>query len=260
MKKKIFFPFIIIMSIGVLGLILIYSNIDSLNAKISGAPPYGEAETEVPSLTPWEALKKNWQRPDVPPKVGIQIGHLDNDKVPDELENLKKSGGAEAMGYKEVDINKSIAEKTAIILQNQGIEVDLLPTTVTPDYWADVFISIHADGSNSIYTSGFKFAPPWRDLTGNANTLVEVLEKTYQKETQMIKDPNITRNMRGYYAFSWWKYKHSIHPMTTAAIVETGFLTNWSDRQIIVNNPEVPAKALAEGIIEYLKLKELVKI
>jgi len=94
-------------------------------------------------------------------------------------------------------------------------------------------------------------------MTGKSNQLIKTLEETYQTATKFVKDPNITKNMRGYYAFSWWRYNHSIHPMTTAVIVETGFLTNHSDRQIIARQPEVPAQALAKGIIKFLEEEKL---
>jgi hypothetical protein len=69
----------------------------------------------------------------------------------------------------------------------------------------------------------------------------------------MIIDPNITRNMRGYYAFNSRRYEHSIHPMTPGAIVETGFITNASDRRIIVNNPKKSAEGIANAILLFLK-------
>jgi hypothetical protein len=225
---------------------------------ISGAPPYGAAENDIPSLNSWEVLKQNWIRPNEPPKVGLQIGHLENEKVPEELKNLRGNTGASAGGYTETEVNRAIAEKTAALLKAQGIKVDILPATIPPDYWAGVFIAIHADGSTNPRTSGFKIAAPWRDLTGKSAELVTLLENSYATTTGLEKDENITRNMRGYYAFNWWRYEHSIHPMTTAAIVETGFLTNSSDRQLIAERPELPAQAIAEGVTTYLKQNGLI--
>jgi N-acetylmuramoyl-L-alanine amidase len=251
-KKQIFIPVVIVLG---LTLSLIFYKVEK--KRLSGAPPYGEAETAIPSLTPWQKLQKYWQRPDGPPKIGLQIGHLDNQQLPNELEKLRKNGGASAGGYTEAEVNQAIAEQTAEILKEKGVAVDILPATVPPGYWADAFIAIHADGSLDPYASGFKIAGPWRDLTSRSNKLVNLLEENYQTATQLNKDPNISRNMRGYYAFAWWRYEHSIHPMTTAAIVETGFLTNWGDRQLITQTPEIPAQGLAKGIIKYLKSEAL---
>jgi N-acetylmuramoyl-L-alanine amidase len=58
--------------------------------------------------------------------------------------------------------------------------------------------------------------------------------------------------MRGYYAFNWRRYDHSLHPMTVAMIIETGFLTNVSDRRLIVNNHKKSAQGIANGILKYL--------
>jgi len=225
---------------------------------LTGAPPYGQNENDIPPLTPWQRLQQNWQRPDGPPRVGLQVGHLNSSELPEELKRLRNNGGATAGGYTEVEVNQIIATKIGEVLNKQGIEVDILPATVPPNYWADVFIAIHADGSTDTGTSGFKIASPWRDLTNKADQLVQQLESAYQEKTKLKIDPNITRNMRGYYAFSWWRYNHAIHPMTTAAIVETGFLTNWSDRQMLTQNPDLPAEALGQGIVSFLKAEEII--
>jgi N-acetylmuramoyl-L-alanine amidase len=59
--------------------------------------------------------------------------------------------------------------------------------------------------------------------------------------------------MRGYYAFNWRRYDHSVHPMTAAAIIETGFLTNARDRNVIVKDPQKAAQGIAGGILKFLK-------
>jgi N-acetylmuramoyl-L-alanine amidase len=64
--------------------------------------------------------------------------------------------------------------------------------------------------------------------------------------------------MRGYYAFAWWRYDHAVHPMTPAVILETGFLTTAADRKIIVEQPELSAQGLANGIIIFLEGENLI--
>lgn len=257
MKKYLILTALLLITFISIGMSHLYLRSKDTFKQISGAPPYGLAESEVPPLDPWQELKQNWKRPNGPPKVGLQVGHLKNEEVPEELKNLLGNTGASSGGYSEVEVNMAIAEKIAEILRTKGIVVDILPTTVPPDYWADAFIAIHADGSLDTNTSGFKIAAPWRDLTGKSSTLVAALEKTYSEATGLAKDSNITRNMRGYYAFSWWKYEHSIHPMTTSVIVETGFLTNKADRALIAGQPSIPAQALANGIMDYLLSENL---
>ena len=223
---------------------------------ISGAPPYGEAEDEVPNLNPYSWIK-NWKRPNVPAKVGFQVGHWDSKNLPQELEKLRNNTGASGGGKWEWEVNKIIAEHIAEILRNEGVYIDIIPATVPPAYWADAFVAIHADGSENRQASGYKFAPPWRDFTGDATTLTFMLQDEYEKATGLKRDLNITRNMRGYYAFSWWRYKHAVHPMTTSVIVETGFITNLSDQKFLINTPEIPSRAIAGGILSYLRSEGL---
>lgn len=243
-----------------LGMLLLIKFVLPTIHPITGAPPYyveGDTAPDRSELLDEYAYLKNWKRPDGPPKVGLQAGHYKNENLPEELERLKGNTGASGGGRDEWEVNLAIAEQTKELLEEQGITVDILPATVPQNYWADVFVAIHADGNLDFTKTGYKAAAPRRDLTGNATSLVDAIEKNYQKETGLAYDPNVTRNMRGYYAFSYWRFDHTLHPMTTAAILETGFLTNPYDREIIVDQPELSAKGLANGVIEYLKLQKL---
>lgn len=227
------------------------------NESISGAPPFGISEEEVPKELSIYDIARNWVRPDGPARVGLQVGHWKNDEVPAELERLKGNTGAFGAGKMEWEVNYKIANEIAKLLEPHGIVVDVLPATIPPKYWSDVFVAIHADGSTDTSKSGYKFAGPWRDLTGKSEKLVAILDEKYEAATGLEKDPNITRNMRGYYAFSWWRNEHAIHPMTVGIIAETGFLTNKADQRLIVNNPQISAKAIADGLLEYLSQQNL---
>jgi len=253
MVKKLFIIFMLVFFAG----IVIYLGYDfKLNVPTSGAPPYGESSEDVPEVS--KSFEEVWVRPEGPAKVGLQAGHWKNSELPDELEKLKGSTGSSGGGKAEWEVNLAIAEEVASILKQQGIEVDILPATVPKDYFADVFLSIHADGNLNPAISGFKIARSWRDYTGKATRLVDILYNSYRKATELPQDLNgVSRNMRGYYAFSWWRYDHAIHRMTTAAIIETGFLSNYSDRNFLINNTEKVAKGIADGIIEYLEVESL---
>lgn len=194
----------------------------------------------------------NWERPDGPPRVGIQVGHWKAAEAPDEQEGLRDNTGAQAAGFTEWETNLHIAEITKARLEAAGVVVDLFPVTIPPGYVADAFISIHADGNMDGRVHGYKIAPPWRDRSGNAAQLSDLIEESYGAETGLAIDPNISRNMRGYYAFNWRRYEHAIHPMTPAAIVETGFLTNANDRRVIVHRPDISAKGIAAGVMRFL--------
>lgn len=216
----------------------------------------GTIKEEVPTnVLSWF---DNWERPDIPPKIALQIGHLNSDKHPDELQNLRNNTGARYKDITETQVNENIALATANILKNSGVDVQILDAVVTPNYWADAFVAIHADGSDDVSKSGFKISGPWRDFTEDSDKLAHFITLEYEQNINMEWDSNITTNMRGYYAFSWWKYKHSIHPMTTGVIVETGFLTNAHDRSIIVDQPELVASAIANGILNYLRDEGLI--
>lgn len=218
-----------------------------------GAPPYIEDE---------ESLKQNvgrfgdlskWVRPQGPLKIGLQVGHFKNDELPDELKRLRESGGGTSNGVvSEWEVNLKIAEETKQILEKEGIIVDILPATIPPAYYADAIVAIHADGSTSPDTSGFKIATPRRDMSGKASSLARIIEGVYQKETNLEIDPNISRNMKGYYAFSWRRFEHSTHPMAPAVILETGFLTNPQDADMLIKHPEIPASAIARALIMFL--------
>lgn len=223
---------------------------------IGGAPPYMIEDLEPPSADEYVWLR-DWKRPEGPASVGLQVGHWKNEELPDELERLRGSTGSAGGGKSEWEVNLSIAEATAEILENHGVDVEILPATIPPKFWADAFIAIHADGSTDPAKSGYKVASPRRDFSGKAASLVSSIESTYENQTGLIRDPNVTPNMRGYYAFAWWRYDHAVHPMSASAIVETGFLTNPSDRRLIVNNPQAAAQGLAEGILDFLESESL---
>lgn len=189
-----------------------------------------------------------------PLRVGIQVGHWKNSEVPEELDGLKRNGGGASGGGKtEVDTVLVIARKVQVLLESKGVVVDLIPATVPPDYLADAFVSIHADGNANPSVSGFKIASPQRDFSGKSLSLVEELNSAYAKETKLAQDSNITRRMSGYYAFNWRRYVHTVHPMTPAVIVETGFMTSPTDRTVIVTNPDKSARGIANGIINFLQ-------
>ncbi len=251
MRKKIFFGILLFVIA-----FLCFSSFSNLKVDNAMVQEEGiESSTDI-SLDPY-TLYRNWKRPEGAAKVGIQVGHWKVEEVPDELENLRTHTGATGGGKAEWEVNMAIAEEVSNLLTKKGVDVEILPATIPANYWADVFIAIHADGSLDKKTSGYKFASPWRDFTDRSDSLVSLLDETYAKEVKLAKDPNITSNMRGYYAFSWRRYEHAIHPMTTAVIAETGFLTNKNDRKIIVNHPEIPGKAIGEGIVEYLEKEKL---
>lgn len=221
----------------------------------TGAPPY-VIEDLTPPDDPYTWFR-DWVRPEGPARVGLQAGHWKNDELPEELERLIGSTGTSGGGTTEVEVNLGIAERTKVLLEKEGVVVEILPATIPERYYADAFIAIHADGSLDRSARGYKLTAPRRDFSGKAESLATHVTDSYGATTQLPWDDNITRNMRGYYAFAWWRYDHALHPMAPAIILETGFLTNTHDRRVIVNTQELAAQGLAEGILHYLRAHKL---
>jgi hypothetical protein len=186
-----------------------------------------------------------------PPLIALQAGHWHSAEHPDEFSWLRTSTGAFSGGVREVDLNVDIAHRTAEYLRSWGNEAYVLPATVPPDYRADAFVSIHADGHANRAARGFKVATYWRDWIAT-DTLVREITEEYARQTGMPKDWRITDNMRGYYAFNSGLYEHTITEDTPGAIVEMGFLTNGADRAFLVSNRDLVARAIALGIARFL--------
>ncbi len=189
----------------------------------------------------------------LPWRVGVQIGHYENNTVPPELTGLLGNTGATWGALTEADINAPIVDGIIRYLEAEGVTVDRLPATVPPGYLADAFISVHADGNPNPSVNGFKIAGPRRDYSGRSAALVTALTQTYGAASGLVYDDNVTRRMTAYYAFNWPRYEHAVHPQTPAAIVETGFLTSAVDRAVIVSDPDRVARGIAEGIIQFLQ-------
>ncbi len=151
----------------------------------------------------------------------------------------------------EADVNLAMARSVARDLAAAGVTVDLLPATVPVGYTADAFVAIHADGGGRL-ASGWKVAAP-RRASAASRMLVDDIARAYGPVSGLPEDRyGVTFNMRGYYAFSWTRYAHTVSADTPAAIIETGYLTSASDRQVIVDDPEKAALGITAGIIAFL--------
>jgi len=191
--------------------------------------------------------------PPIKARVGLQVGHWQATSLPVELASLRTETGASASGYQEVDLNFQIARQVAALLMARGITVDLLAATIPPGYTADAFVAIHCDYNNDPAMSGFKLARygdsanPTRD-----DALLNAIAGVYGATTGQPTDPHLTRAMIYYYAFNSGSFAHAIAPQTPGVIIELGFLTNASDRALLVGAQPTVATGLAQGIIGYL--------
>jgi N-acetylmuramoyl-L-alanine amidase len=207
-------------------------------------PPLTPAFLTPPPLTADSRLIRPW-------RVGIQAGHWQIDQLPDELQRLRTDTGASYGSLQEVDVNLRIARSVAANLGRAGVVVDLLPATLPPGYDADALLAIHADGGGQ-NERGFKVSVPWR-ASAASRLLGDSIERAYGELSGIPADRyGVTYNMRGYYAFSWYRFEHAAAPSTPAAIIETGYITSPADRRVIVDDPETAARAITAGIIRYL--------
>ena len=191
--------------------------------------------------------------PTGPRRIGIQVGHLDTDKVPAELgTRITFQTGTSWAGVDEVDVNMDIAQRMKAQLVARGYVVDIIPTTVPPGYLADVFIALHADGDETRQNSGFKLAHgsrrgPYEDR------LMALVRDEYAKATGLDYDAeHITRAMSAYYSFNWGRYQHAAAAHTPAVILEMGYLSNGHDRDVMVNQADDVATSIVSGIQRFL--------
>ncbi len=183
-------------------------------------------------------------------RVALQAGHWRADEAPRELRGLR-GNGTSWEGTPEWEVNLSIAQHTASMLEELGYDVDVLPAVVPPGYRADLFIAIHADGSSDPAASGFRVASPRRDRTGKASEVASLLADSYGDATGIRRLPTTTRRMRNYYAFNYRRYRHALHPSTVGVIIETGFLTSSTDRAVIVADPQRAARGIVQAVTAF---------
>jgi N-acetylmuramoyl-L-alanine amidase len=221
-----------------------------------GDPPLPIAPVELakPELPEPVEPAPAWTRPAGPLRVALQAGHWRSAEAPAEQAQLRVNG-TRAAGIAEWEVNLGIARRAAELLRAYGYQVEVLPTTIPPGYWADLFIAIHADGSPSPRTSGYRAAAPRRDETGKANEFAALLERSYGEATGLPFYPLVTRRMTGYYAFNHRAYEHALHPMTVGVILETGFLSSPSDRKVIVSGQDRAARGIVEAVNRYFEPK-----
>jgi hypothetical protein len=189
-----------------------------------------------------------------PYRVALQIGHYKNNELPPELSSLSGHTGAYGGGRSEVSVNLDVANRVAALLRPQGVTVEILPATVPSGYTADAFVALHADGNPRTSTRGFKISTRWRsEVAVQDIALVEMLTESYRAATGLPEDGGVTRNMRGYYAYSPWRPNWRVSNYTPGAIVEMGFMTNAADREVMFKATDKVASGIAKGIMQFLK-------
>ncbi|MBF6612354.1 MAG: N-acetylmuramoyl-L-alanine amidase [Chloroflexi bacterium] len=187
-------------------------------------------------------------------RVGLQVGHYKNNELPEQLSRLLGSVGTSGGGRSEIDLNLDVTNRIALLLRAQGVLVDILPTTVPSGYSADAFVAIHADGNASSAPRGFKISTRWQsEVAVQDGNLVQLLTDSYRAATSLPEDANVTRDMRGYYAYTPGRPNYRISNYVPGAIVEMGYMTNASDRTVLFKSTDKVAAGVANGVMAFLK-------
>ena len=181
------------------------------------------------------------------PRIGIVAGHSGNDSgavCPDALG-----------GYREVDINLSVASLVREKLVGEGFDVDLLAEfdPRLSGYNALALVSIHADSCEYIndQATGFKVsAAISTKYPEQAARLTNCLRARYAEATGLqFHSGSVTGDMSNYHAFS------EINSDTPAAIIETGFMN--LDRDILTQHPDKVATGIASGILCFIRNEDV---
>ncbi len=212
-----------------------------------GASGWASFRAPFPPVPVWN--------PSGPKRVGLQAGHWKYDESPDELADLRSNPGTSGGGKAEWEVTLDIAQRAALLLQEAGVEADVLSTTIPVRYRANAFVAIHADGDNSGVLSGFKATRPgFSSIPEVDDTFVEMLSQEYGAATGLDREDNqVSLRMRWYYAFNARRYRHAVAPGVPQAIIETGFLTNYFDRRLLISDPDRAARGIANGVLQFLQ-------
>jgi len=187
-----------------------------------------------------------------PPRIGLQVGHLDAADMPKELAKLRTSTGATADGLEEVNVNHAIVRALAARLRQDGFKVDVFDATVPVRYRADLVLAVHADASPDPSREGYKSAHFLPVRNGRDPLLKLDIDRAVLTETHLGDDDrNVSLDMLKYYAFNARRFRHALARGTPALIVEMGYLTNAHDR-VFLEHPARAAQALADGVVSYL--------
>lgn len=217
-----------------------------------GRAAYAGTDRELPVASP---ANTSASTASAAPRVNValQAGHWKAAELPEPLARLRGSTGANGGGRNEAQVTLDIAQRVAAMLRDKGLTVEVLPATVPTGYKADLFISLHADGSASTAARGYKVSTRWRSEVAALDALlVQSVDEGYSRITGMPQNGSITRAMRGYYAYSTYRgEEYRLGAETPAAILEMGFMSNAADRAVMFNKPDLVARGVVAGIDNY---------
>ena len=174
---------------------------------------------------------------------------------------VNPNAGAEGNGLREQDLVFRIGIELAELLRGNGnFDVRLSrPTSGTQigtsntsslrarvedanSWGADYFISLHTNASESPSASGseaFAYSRPSVAFSLGEDILRQMTEATGLQNRGMKTRPGL------------YVLKKTAMP---AVLIELGFITNPNDARLMLNSPELFARGIYRGILEYLGL------
>lgn len=182
--------------------------------------------------------------------------------------------GATAGGYKEADLNLSVAKKVQSLLLNRGYTVHMARTSNTylslldrsimaNDLKPDIFVSIHTNSTageetsaNGIESYFYKYFPEYppkinEDMHDDPDRILKSITLTNLIQGKMIDYTGA--NDRGTDGDTFSVLRESAMPAT---LTEIGFINNSSERKKLITDSyqNQLAKAIADGIDQYFKI------
>ncbi len=178
--------------------------------------------------------------------VGLQVGHWRREEA---ASSLSTASGASGGGLTEADMNLITALSVARHLAARGGIADILPTVIPNGYKADAVLAIHADGGPPDRRGYFVDRPGQSPAQGPQSQLADAVSREYGAAVTIPNVNRSTNNSRFYYGY------YNVAPSTPMALIEAGFLSNNTDRAIMIDRSEGIGAAIAEGIMKFLNRK-----
>jgi N-acetylmuramoyl-L-alanine amidase len=182
--------------------------------------------------------------------------------------------GATAGGYKEADLNLSVAKKVQALLLNRGYTVYMARTNNTylslldrskmaNDLKTDIYVSIHTNSTaggetsaNGIESYYYKYFPEYpskinEDMHDDPDRILKSLTLTNLIQENLLDYTGA--NDRGTAGDTFAVLRESAMPAT---LTEIGFINNSSERKKLITDSyqNLLAKAIADGIDQYFKV------
>lgn len=153
--------------------------------------------------------------------------------------------GACGNGLSEADVVLKIGKRVENYLNSAGIETKVFQfdgleeiSYQANEWGADLFVSIHCNAANGVAKGTETFC------CRGVGTGRDLASAVHGKITSLIPEL-VDRGVKeaGYYVL--------VHTDMPAILVETAFIDNPSDAQLLVNREDDFAKAIAQGLCEY---------